>query len=986
MGSWVPDMHSGVLRASAHLINRADLAEWPGNDAGYGSWRDWIAVAWKQSEINTAVRLASPSLADRIEGLLAGQACSRRAARRAATSLAGYLLRAHGRATPFGLFAGTTTVMFAADAAWSWNPVHPARLRPDARWLSHIVHRLEADPGVLHRTRVQASNLLIVRAGDIVVSWQPHLSAPPVDGQEADIHFQRLDIVERILHLAAAPIQVEDLTTQVAASQTGCTPETVGRLVAQLVEVGALITALRPPGTVTDPLAHIMDHLTRAGAAQTRTGRDLDRVQAHLSGPLTGTLEDAARAAAAAEVTMRELAPTAQITPVGVDVQIGAQAVLPAAVAAEAAAAAEALASVAPPAHAGWDAWRAQFLDRYGPATPIPVTRAIDPVTGLGLPDHFTAPSTSVVSQRDETLLALAGQALLDRQPTIELDTATRDTFRARAGGEVSDGLSADLWADVRSRSLQALQAGQFQLGVTGFGRRTAAAGRFADLLDIQPHTTPTQDTEGNDESGPLIAQLSFPSRDLRTENVLRVPRLYDHVIALGEHRPPDRHVLELEDLAVMADTSGQLHLVSLRHQRRVEAHIPHAGARHTMPPLARFVFEISRLVGPAITGFDWGAATALTHLPRVTSGRSILTPARWRLRLQGGLDAVDAARDRYRLPRHVDAGNGDQCLRLDLDAAMDRALLHARAVSAGGTVLVREAPAPDDYGWCDGRAHEIVVAVTARGRARTTPPVTSAGPQAADVPRDVVFAHLAAPPEMHEEILTGHLAALVESWPAGSWWFTRARDRLRLRVHDADPSAVAGQIVAWSGHLRDQGLARAVTLEEYLPETGRYGTGTALAAAEALFAADSQVALVLLEQLHTNPGIHRRAMLAVSLADLAAALTGGRDAGMRWLIEHPGLAETSQAPERATRSQAFALASSTSDDRLAAAWHQRTAAARAYIGQLHARDVQLAPVIGSLLHMHHVRVAGIDPQESITHKLARAIALRHAATQEAAG
>ncbi|GAA4693919.1 thiopeptide-type bacteriocin biosynthesis domain-containing protein [Promicromonospora umidemergens] len=979
MGSWAPDMKTAVLRASTHLIDSADLAKWPGDDADYDAWRAWIEAAWSQPGISAAVTLASPSLADRIGGLLTGRVSGSRVARRAATSLAGYIVRARGRATPFGAFAGTTTASFAATAAWNWSPVHRARLRPDARWLSGVVQHLESDPDVLHRISVQTSNLLTGHVGDIVVPWQPHLSAPPVEGQDADVHIQRLDVVDRILRLAAIPISVGDLATQVADEQPGCTGETVVRLVAQLVGVGALVTALRPPGTVTDPLAHIVGHLIRTGAGSTSTRQQLADLAAQLRDPQASTLQDTARAATAAATTMRELAPAIEVPPVAIDLQVGARAVLPDRVAAEAVAAAETLVRVAPPRDAGWSTWRAQFLDRYGPATPIPVTCVIDPITGIGLPDHFTTPTAGPVTRRDEALLALAGQAMLDRRRVIELDTATLATLGGEPGAELLDGAGADLWFDVRAASLRALQSGEFRLGVSGFGRRMAAAGRFADLLDIQP-----QDARApKDGSGTLVAQMSFPPRDLRTENTLRVPLAHDHVIALGEHRTPDPHVMTLDDLAVMGDSTGRLHLVSRRHESRVEVRVPHAGARHTMPPVARFVYEVSRTASPVITGFDWGAATALPHLPRVTCGRAILSPARWRLRLPADSDRVEEALDRYGLPRHVDAGTGDQILRLDLHEAMDRTLLHDRATSAEGWVTLREAPEPSHYGWCQGRAHEVVLAMTTRGHTRSTPLVVAPAEAHASMRRGVTFARIAAPSETHEAILIGHLSALTEPWPAGSWWYTRARGELRLRVHDTGLPATAGRIAAWSDQLRNLGLARKVTLDEYIPETGRYGTGQTLTAAEALFAADSQVALILLKRLQTRPDTHRRALLAASLADLTAALTGGHDAGMRWLIDHPRLSGTPQAPRRDERAQALALADTVPENRLAAAWRARATAAGVYTERLHTDGVRAAPVIGSLLHMHHVRVAGIDPDEAVTHKLARAIALKHAATQE---
>ncbi len=85
----------------------------------------------------------------------------------------------------------------------------------------------------------------------------------------------------------------------------------------------------------------------------------------------------------------------------------------------EAAAAASALARLSPhPTAPGWKDYHTRFLDRYGTGTVVPVTDLLDPVTGLGLPLHYTSPPPVTAGQcaacRDERLAALAQQAALD--------------------------------------------------------------------------------------------------------------------------------------------------------------------------------------------------------------------------------------------------------------------------------------------------------------------------------------------------------------------------------------------------------------------------------------------------------------------------------------------------------------------------------------------------------------------------------------------
>ncbi len=119
-------------------------------------------------------------------------------------------------------------------------------------------------------------------------------------------------------------------------------------------------------------------------------------------------------------------------------------------------------------------------------------------------------------------------------------------------------------------------------------------------------------------------------------------------------------------------------------------------------------------------------------------------------------------------------------------------------------------------------------------------------------------------------------------------WWFIRYRDprhHLRLRLHTADSGQAAARTGQWAAALRRQGLASDLVLDTYRPETGRFGTGPALGAAEGLFAADSAAAAAQLACTGTGDP---QALTAASLADLAAALLGGRDPGLRWLADHP--------------------------------------------------------------------------------------------------
>ncbi|WP_411146320.1 lantibiotic dehydratase [Streptomyces sp. x-80] len=531
--------------------------------------------------------------------------------------------------------------------------------------------------------------------------------------------------------------------------------------------------------------------------------------------------------------------------PLRADLRLGATLVLPHLVADEAAAAADALIrlSPVPTVSASWLDYHRRFTARYGPGTLVPLADVVHSATGLGFPAHFTqSPAPRHVSARDEALLTWAGQAALDGAREIVLDSVL--DLPAPEGAAMQRPVSAvSLWADLRAASPEAITRGDFRLGVVGFGRIAAGTGRFLDLLneeDQRPNSAHGAWLPATE--GALLAQLSFPPRHPRSENVLRVPPVLPYVIPLAEHREAADEIIPVTDLALTADTT-RLYVVSRSRRRVVEAVVPHARARHTMPPLARLIFEIPRSVHPQVTAFDWGTAACLPYRPRLRYGRSILAPAQWRLNPADlpGPDAststwdkvLDQVRERQGLPLWIAVGAGDHQLRLDLDEPMDHALLRSHLKAADRPITLSAAPRADEYGWAGGRAHEIVVPLTA-----TAPPdpaplaLTGPAPLPVADPGDgsgVVYVKLYGPPQTFDTVLTQHLPALLQQWgTAPRWWFARYHHpgpHLRLRLHDADRERAAGRIAAWADGLRQASLVGEIAFDAYRPETGRYGT-----------------------------------------------------------------------------------------------------------------------------------------------------------------
>lgn len=200
---------------------------------------------------------------------------------------------------------------------------------------------------------------------------------------------------------------------------------------------------------------------------------------------------------------------------------------------------------------------------------------------------------------------------------------------------------------------------------------------------------------------------------------------------------------------------------------------------------------------------------------------------------------------------------------------------------------------------------------------------------------------------------------------------------RLRVQTPDRDTYTTrSAAIGAWSQQLRAEGMIGRLAFDTYYPETGRYGTGSAMAAAEAAFVADSRAVIVQLQNL-PDAVIRRNAPVAVNLVAIVQAFLADTGQAMQWLISRP--APVAAAASRADLRRVVELTNSAVPGwggSVAATWQARTGALASYRTRL-AEDADIDTVLESLLHMHHNRAIGTDrDREATCRRLARHAAL----------
>lgn len=902
-------------------------------------------------------------------------------------SLTAYQLRMAYRPTPFGLLAGIALGSAGRPAAGRLGRGHLIGLRPDAGWLSDVVHGIERDAGVrLGRVRVTAGAHMH-RGRDAYVVRHP--------GAAAETRVRATPLIALVIDAVDGGADLAELTTSLAAAAPRITAERFGVLLRTLISHGVLDTDLLPAPGAADPLGHVLARLPPSGPEADGLAAIRDRM---------GQVPEHALAAALDDVRARMRAVRPGEPLVHADLALDACVRLPPEVMREAEIAVDTGWRCASDRRSGTAASRhyhRAFAQRYGYGQLVPLPEVLDDVAGLRPP----SPAAGADDDRDPVLLELAALAGAERRREVSLDEGLLDRLSAR-GGPRDAALapaSVELHAELIARSLADLDAGSFLLAVSpqgGARQAGASLGRFAYLLPAaRACAAPSSLTR---------AEVVFRPHDPRLGNLVAQTGWAGHRIPVGldDSQPGD---LPVRDLAVCAD-EHRLWLFSRTLDRFVEPVCYTMLRPDAAPPAARFLLALASAGSATWRPWRWGPALRLPYRPRIRLGRVILSPASWNIPpeldaaarrddLRGWRDAVAAWRAARGVPGWVLAGQDDQRLPLCLDDPVQVGLLRRICRRApGGAVaeLNGGLDEPATQSWLTGpdgpHLAEIVFPLFRRPGPHVSPPTAfpSEHRQRHERPRPEMpgghwlYAKLFIRPDLQDEVLAwlrGQLLPAAADAGVDRWFFIRYQDpgeapghHLRVRFH-GDPARLRDRLLPalhdWTAELAAAGLCRRVKLDTYEPETGQYGGPAMIEAAEHAFAADSRWAIDLLATSAGRPEAPEQ-LAAASLASLA--LTLGPHAG---LVAGPaagsGSGPAAGSPHvRSVRARVHALTDGT------AALLPRFAAEpwlTEMLGYTRLLGTDSARIVARLLHLHENRLLGggfADKDVALT--LARAV------------
>jgi thiopeptide-type bacteriocin biosynthesis protein len=567
------------------------------------------------------------------------------------------------------------------------------------------------------------------------------------------------------------------------------------------------------------------------------------------------------------------------------------------------------------------------FAARYGDAE-VPLLEALDEDTGIGFevsmsPSADAAPLVQGLSfpvgersarfgPREALLLRRVEALQRTRETVLELSSDDLERLSARESSPLP--LAFAVVASIAARSSEAIARGEFRVvldRVTGPSGVHPIAGQCHDDDVLRARVAAHLRAEEALRPDALFAEIvHLPAGPFGNDVVRPVLRSHE-IVYLGRSGAPDEVQLPVTDLTISIDPDEQIVLRSTRLGREIipRLTIPHD---HADPPalgVYRFLCALQHQGSATELRFRWGALDGLGFLPRVQVGRVILARARWRLfadqlqtLVEPGMSrfaAVQRLRAELAIPRCVELEDGDHHLTLDLDNPLCIDVLGDQVKHRSEARLLEVYPLPDEL--CavgpEGRfVHELVI-----------PFVRDAAPRVAtrrSVVRDAVvdrftpgtewvqlnlYAASSAADDVLRALVAPQVAHALRSVTADRWFFVRYSQpdwHLRLFLH-GEPAALLTGVVpslhAAAAALLQDGRLWKLQVDTYRREVGRYGGPEGIEIAEAIFQADSEAVLGIVELLEGDDGEHARWRLGLRgidllLSDLGLELSDKRE------------------------------------------------------------------------------------------------------------
>jgi thiopeptide-type bacteriocin biosynthesis protein len=867
--------------------------------------RQRLRTVFARPEVREALFVASADLEERFD--LWRQQPESEAGQKIERALVRYFARMAGRATPFGLFAGCSVGTVGADTrlVLAEQARYRRHTRLDMDYLVLLTDALARDPNLRSVLKFWVNTSLYPVQGRLRYSevrrngkgWTHHQVALAATSYlEATLARARDGASPPVL--AAAPRLHEPEASQAEAEE----------YIGDLIDNQVLVSELRPSVTGPEPIHRLADQLRRRGAAAAADRLDMVRQELEAIDE-NGLGTHPARYRHLARLLDDLPGPVEPGRLFQVDlIKPMASASLGSAVLDEIRRGIALLHRLARPRREDpLVRFREAFVERYE-GREVPLVEALDEGTGIGFDTLFGGAAADSALLDGLTFPKVATQtiswgrceALLLRKLseylaacTGEIDVTAHDVeeMAEPTPAALPDAFAA--LAAVAAGSEEALASGDFRVLLTGVSGPPGARllGRFCHG-DPELHQWVMQHVQAEAalQADAVFAEIVHLPEG-RLGNILARPVLRAYEIPyLGAASVCAERQIPVTDLRVSV-RGEQIILRSARLGRRV---IPRLTSAHNFAMsqgIYRFLCVLQAQGTAGELSWDWGPLRDAPVLPRVVSGRLVLSRGSWRVgpdelkalahaRAGQRFRAVQAWRTARRLPRWIALADGDNELPIDLDNVLAVDTLVELLKGRDRATLVELFPGPDQL-WAHGPegrfVQELVVPFIRRGvrgqrsevqGERSNPdlrPLTSdlclrtpasLPPRRFPPGSEWLYVKLYTGPATADQVLHEVVKPVVErameSGAADRWFFIRYGDpdwHLRLRFH-GQPARLYREVLpalqAAAAPLLDDGRLWRIQLDTYEREVERYGGAEGVALAERLFHSDCEAILAL--------------------------------------------------------------------------------------------------------------------------------------------
>jgi lantibiotic biosynthesis protein len=854
----------------------------------------------KHPAVQSALYIGSPNLFAKLGPWLDGDESERACS--VEPAIVRYMMRTAGRATPFGLFAGTSIGTIDQHISLAVSPMkeHVRHTRIDAEYVFELADELSRNPALLPDIRFKVTTALY-NAGGRLRYYEPHFSGKwrkfhLVDVEPTPYLHAALDVASN-----SGGSTMSDIAKSISSSFDDVLFADAFEYVNSLVEAKLLCDTFSPALTGRDPVLELVEKLRESNAGESLAIQLTDILASieladvlgleaqpehysHIASRLK-LLHRGIHSSRVLRIDLRKPVVAATISPAIVnDVRRGI----------------ELLAAITDQSdNLAMRRFVREFMVRYQ-GNEVPLLQGLDEETGIG----FDADGDS--GSEDSSLLEGTG---FNRSPgrTIDWNSRTAFLFQKLSEALRNDATEIAL-SDMDIKALSSQPAAELPKGLSVLAAIAAASGEAADRGEYRIHVRKVF----GPNSGKLLGRFCEGDvelqrqveRTLRREeacdpdaihaeivhlphrhagNVICRPVLREYEIPLFDRSgASEAQQILLSDLFVSVQR-GKVVLRSASRGRRVVPHLTCAHAfRKSGLGLYRFLASLEEQGTFSELSFSWGPLASAPYLPRVVHGKVVLSLAQWNastnvlrrihaLQQTEAFVALQELQARLKLPRFVMLMDGDNRLPVDFENALSL-WSFVKVAKQGATFALSEIfPAPNELlvsGEGGHFHHELIIPFVQRVAVKkegSDPAIQAPLPYRVDRKKypgsNWLFVKIYCGVAMVDRVL-GHLisplvAELRVERAIDRWFFIRHSDpqwHLRLRLR-GEPSHlwkdVAPRLFASLSSTR--GIIHNVMVDSYEPEEERYGGEEALDIAEKLFEADSDTALSIIQDYGGN-------------------------------------------------------------------------------------------------------------------------------------